>query len=246
VVIEILREQVRAVASLPVSLARLLAALADAAETSVSVLQRLDERAAATNRVLHSFEQPMVRLADAVDTSLVDQTVEALGRLPGMVSRAAALTERAEGLLGGLEAPVRALGPLTTALDVGRIGGLVDRLEESIPGLVRLPDTEREVRRLRETLDRMYRIVDDVQGRFGALPGAGLLMRRAHDEAPLRREALDRNTPYDEPPEAGESADPAAATPPRTSRTAGSSGARSGTGGRGRSRTSGSRSGGGA
>jgi len=246
VVIEFFRVQVRAYASLPVSLARLLASLADAAETSVSVLQRLDERAAATNRVLHSFEQPMVRLADAVDASLVDQTVEALGRVPGMLSRAAALTDRAESLLGGLEAPVRALGPLTTALDVGRIGGLVDRLEESIPGLVRLPDTEREVRRLRETLDRMYRIVDDVQGRFGALPGAGLLLRRPHDDALPRREAPDEDRPYDEAPETADPADPTAARSARGSRTAGSADSRSGTFGRGRSRTSGSRSGGGA
>ena len=180
---DLLRQQIAAYASMPVSLARLLASLADAAEASVGVLQQLDERAAATNRVLHSFEEPLVRLAGAVDAALVDQTVEALGRLPVVLSRASALTDRADGLISGLEAPVRALGPLTQALDVGRIGGLVDRLEESIPGLVRLPDTEHEVRLLRETLDRMYRIVDEVQGRFGAFPGAGLLLRRAQTEA---------------------------------------------------------------
>jgi hypothetical protein len=58
----------------------------------------------------------------------------------------------------------------------------VERLEETIPGLVRLPDTESEVRRLRERLDRMYRVVEDVQGRFGGLPGAGLWMRRGQGD----------------------------------------------------------------
>ncbi len=175
---DVLRQQVDAWVSMPVSAARLLAALADAAETSVGLLRQLDERAEATNRVLHSFEDPLVRLAEAVDASLVDSTVEALGRLPAVLARASALTDRADGLLTGLEAPVRALGPLTQALDVGRLGGLMERLEETIPGLVRLPDTESEVRRLRERLDRMYRVVDEVQGRFGGIPGAGLLMRR--------------------------------------------------------------------
>jgi hypothetical protein len=179
VLTDFIRQQVAAFASLPISLARLLAALADAAEASVGLLQQLDERAAATNRVMHSFEDPLVRIAEAVDASLVEQLVDALSRLPVVLSRASAISDRAEGLLSGLEAPVRALGPLTQALDVGRLGGLVDRLEESIPGLIRLPDTEHEVRRLRETLDRMYRVVDDVQGRFGAFPGAGLLLRRA-------------------------------------------------------------------
>jgi HAMP domain-containing protein len=177
VITEFVRTQVGAWTSIPVSLARLLAALADAAETSVSLLQQLDERAEATNRVLHSFEDPLVRLADVVDATLVDQTVEALARLPVIMTRAAALTDRADGLLRGLEAPVRALGPLASAVDAGRIGGLVDRLEETLPGLVRLPDAESEVRRLRETLDRIYRVIDDIQGRFGVFPGANLLLR---------------------------------------------------------------------
>lgn len=175
---DFLRQQFDAYASIPVSTARLLAALADAAEVSVSVLRQLDERAAATNRVLHSFEEPLVRLAEAVDGSLVDSTVDALGRLPVILARAAALTDRADGLIAGLEAPVRALGPLSQSIDVGRLGGLVTRIEETLPGLVRIPEAETEVRRLRETLDRMYRVVDDVQGRFGALPGAGLLLRQ--------------------------------------------------------------------
>ncbi|HSP39535.1 MAG TPA: hypothetical protein VLR26_17485 [Frankiaceae bacterium] len=178
---DFLRQQFAAYASIPVSTARLLAALADAAEASVGVLQQIDERATATNRVLHSFEGPLVRLADAVDASFVDQTVEALARLPAVLTRASTLAERADGLMTGLEAPVRALGPLTQALDVGRIGGLVERIEESLPGLVRLPDAEHEVRRLRETLDRMYRVVDEVQGRFGAFPGAALLRQRDTD-----------------------------------------------------------------
>jgi hypothetical protein len=199
VVTDFLRQQFAAYASIPVSVARLLSALADAAEASVSVLQQVDERAAATNRVLHGFETPLIRVAEAVDASLVDQTVEALGRLPSVLSRASALTERADGLLSGLEAPVRALGPLTQAIDMGRIGGLVDRLEESIPGLVRLPDTEHEVRRLRETLDRMYRIVDDVQGRFGALPGAGLLLRRPQPE-PEETAGAEAGVSESEPP----------------------------------------------
>jgi len=182
-VLDLLRAQVEAWASMPISAARLLAALADAAEASVGVLRQLDERAAATNRVLHSFEDPLVRLAEAVDSSVVDSTVDALGRLPALLARAAALTDRADGLLSGLEAPVRALGPLTQGLDVSRLGGLVERLEETLPGLVRLPDTESEVRRLRERLDRMYRVVDEVQGRFGGLPGAGLLLRRGPGDA---------------------------------------------------------------
>ena len=182
-VTDFLRQQVTAFASMPVSTARLLSALADAAEASVDVLRQLDERAASTNRVLHSFEEPLVRLAEAVDGSLVDQVVDGLGRLPSVLSRASALTERADGLLSGLEAPVRALGPLTQAIDVGRLGGLVSRIEETLPGLVRIPEAETEVRRLRETLDRMYRVVDEVQGRFGALPGAGLLMRQRDTDA---------------------------------------------------------------
>ena len=40
-----------------------------------------------------------------------------------------------------------------------------------------------EMRLLRETLDRVYRVIDEVQGRFGALPGAGLLLRRGQSEA---------------------------------------------------------------
>jgi HAMP domain-containing protein len=187
VVVQFVRTQVAAWASIPVSLARLLAALADAAETSVGLLQELDERAAATNRVLHSFEDPLVRLADVVDATLVDQTVEALARLPVLMSRAAALTDRADGLLSGLEAPVRALAPLASAVDAGRISGLVDRLEESLPGLVRLPDAESEVRRLRETLDRIYRAVDDIQGRFGVFPGANLLLRGDRHRAETER-----------------------------------------------------------
>lgn len=179
---DLLRQQVAAYASIPVSTARLLSALADAAEVSVQVLRQLDERAAATNRVLHSFEEPLVRLAEAVDGSLVDQTVEALGRLPAVLSRASALGDRADGLLAGLEAPVRALGPLASSIDVSRIGGLVSRIEETLPGLVRIPEAETEVRRLRETLDRMYRVVDEVQGRFGAFPGAGLLLRQRDTE----------------------------------------------------------------
>jgi hypothetical protein len=182
VVTDFLRQQFTALASLPVSTARLLSALADAAEVSVDVLRQLDERAASTNRVLHSFEEPLVRLAEAVDGSLVDQVVDALGRLPSVLSSASALTARADGLLSGLEAPVRALGPLTQAIDVGRLGGLVTRIEETLPGLIRIPEAETEVRRLRETLDRMYRVVDEVQGRFGALPGAGLLMRQRDTE----------------------------------------------------------------
>jgi hypothetical protein len=195
VVPEFVRTQVGAWASIPVSLARLLAALADAAETSVGLLQQLDERAAATNRVLQSFEDPLVRLAGVVDATLVDQTVEALARLPVVMSRAAALTDRADGLLRGLEAPVRALGPLAASVDAGRIGGLVERLEESLPGLVRLPDAESEVRRLRETLDRIYRVIDDVQVRFGAFPGANLLLRpdRARAETERRRSEPERN-----------------------------------------------------
>lgn len=180
---DLLRQQLTALASIPVSTARLLSALADAAEVSVDVLRQLDERAASTNRVMHSFEQPLVRVAEAVDGSLVDQTVEALGRLPGVLARASALTERADGLLSGLEAPVRALTPLTQAIDVSRLGGLVSRIEETLPGLGRLPEAETEVRRLRETLDRMYRVVDEVQGRFGALPGAGLLLRQRETES---------------------------------------------------------------
>jgi hypothetical protein len=169
VVTDFLRQQFTAFASIPVSTARLLSALADAAEVSVDVLRQLDERAASTNRVMQSFEEPLVRLAQAVDGSLIDQTVEALGRLPGVIA--------------GLEAPVRALGPLAQAIDVGRLGGLVTRIEETLPGLVRIPEAESEVRRLRETLDRMYRVVDEVQGRFGALPGASLWMRQRDTEA---------------------------------------------------------------
>jgi hypothetical protein len=89
----------------------------------------------------------------------------------------------------------------------------MDRLEESLPGLVRLPDTEREVRRLRETLDRMYRIVDEVQGRFGAFPGAGLLLRRGQHGAdlPLRGADLDDlAAPVDDEPEAPPATDPPA------------------------------------
>jgi hypothetical protein len=186
---DLVRQQIRAYASMPVSVARLLAALADAAEASVGVLQQLDERATATNRVLHSFEDPLVRLAEAVDASLVDSTVEALGRLPSVLARASVLAERVDGVISNLEAPVRALGPLAQALDVGRIGGLVDRLEESIPGLIRLPDTEHEVRLLRETLDRMYRVIDEVQGRFGALPGAGLLLPKSPGRFPAKSAA---------------------------------------------------------
>jgi hypothetical protein len=169
VLTDFLRQQFTAWASIPVSTARLLAALADAAEVSVDVLRQLDERAASTNRVMHSFEEPLVRLAEAVDGSLVDSTVDALRRLPAVIA--------------GLEAPVRALGPLTQAIDVGRLGGLVTRIEETLPGLVRIPEAETEVRRLRETLDRMYRVVDEVQGRFGAFPGAGLLMRQRDTDA---------------------------------------------------------------
>jgi hypothetical protein len=169
VLTDFLRQQFTAFASIPVSTARLLAALADAAEVSVDVLRQLDERAASTNRVMHSFEEPLVRLAAAVDGSLVDSTVDALRRLPVVIA--------------GLEAPVRALGPLTQAIDVGRLGGLVTRIEETLPGLVRIPEAETEVRRLRETLDRMYRVVDEVQGRFGAFPGAGLLMRQRDTDA---------------------------------------------------------------
>lgn len=175
---DFLRAQIAAYASMPISMARLLAALADAAEASVGVLQQLDERAEATNRVLHSFEDPLVRVAEAVDASLVEQTVEALGRIPAIIARASALADRADGMIAGLEMPVRALGPLTQAIDMGRLGGLVERIEETLPGLVRLPDAEHEVRRLRETVDRMYRVVDDVQGRIGALPGAARLTGR--------------------------------------------------------------------
>jgi HAMP domain-containing protein len=178
VLTDFLRAQIAAYASMPISMARLLAALADAAEASVGVLQQLDERAEATNRVLHSFEDPLVRVAEAVDASLVEQTVAALGRIPAVVARAAALADRADGLIAGLESPVRALGPLTQAIDLGRLGGLVERIEQTLPGLVRLPDAEHEVRRLRETVDRMYRVVDDVQGRIGALPGAARLTGR--------------------------------------------------------------------
>src|SRR4051812_49859536 len=120
----------------------------------------------------------MVRLADAVDASLVDQTVEALGRVPGMLSRAAALTDRAESLLGGLEAPVRALGPLTTALDVGRIGGLVDRLGGAVARLGRPSGTGGGVRRLRGRAGRLYWVGRRYPGPLGALPGAGLRFRQ--------------------------------------------------------------------
>ena len=178
VLTDFLRAQIAAYASMPISMARLLSALADAAEASVGVLQQLDERAEATNRVLHSFEDPLVRVAQAVDASLVEQTVEALGRIPAVLARASALADRADGLIAGLEVPVRALGPLAQVVDVGRLGGLVERIEETLPGLVRLPDAEHEVRRLRETVDRMYRVVDEVQGRFGALPGAARLTGR--------------------------------------------------------------------
>jgi hypothetical protein len=182
VLTDLLRQQLAAYASIPVSTARLLAALADAAEVSVQLLRQLDERAASTNRVMQSFEDPLVRLAEAVDGSLVETTVDALGRLPAVLARAASLADRADRLIAGLEAPVRALGPLSQAIDVGRLGGLVSRIEETLPGLIRIPEAETEVRRLRETMDRMYRVVDEVQGRFGALPGAGLLLRQRETE----------------------------------------------------------------
>jgi hypothetical protein len=223
---DLFRQQVSAYASLPINLARLLASLADAAEASVSLLRQLDERAAATNRVMHSFEQPLIRLADAVDASLVDQTVEALARIPGIVNQATALTRRADRVLGGLEAPLKALGPLTQALDVGRIGGLLERIEDSLPGLNRLPQTEHEVRSLRETLDRMYRAVDEVQARVGALPGAGLLMRRNERDVRAERGSREthsgeRGTPaaaaaHDASPE--KSGEPAAPRPSRATR----------------------------
>jgi hypothetical protein len=196
VLTDFLRAQIAAYASMPISMARLLAALADAAEASVGVLQQLDERAEATNRVLHSFEDPLVRVAEAVDASLVEQTVEALGRIPAVIARASALADRADGLIAGLELPVRALGPLTQAIDIGKLGGLVERIEETLPGLVRLPDAEHEVRRLRETVDRMYRVVDDVQGRIGALPGAARLAGREGQTA--RGRGRTRTTERDE------------------------------------------------
>lgn len=202
---DFLRGQISAYASMPISMARLLAALADAAEASVGVLQQLDERAESTNRVLHSFEDPLVRVAEAIDASLVEQTVAALSRIPAVVARASALADRADGLIAGLEMPVRALGPLTQAIDMGRLGGLVERIEETLPGLVRLPDAEHEVRRLRETVDRMYRVVDDVQGRIGALPGAARLAgregqslrARGRTRTTERKEKADRNEKKD-------------------------------------------------
>jgi hypothetical protein len=147
VLTDFLRAQIAAYASMPISMARLLAALADAAEASVGVLQQLDERAEATNRLLHSFEDPLVRVAEAVDASLVEQTVEALGRIPAVIARASALADRADGLIAGLELPVRALGPLTQAIDLGRLGGLVERIEETLPGAARLAGREGQTAR---------------------------------------------------------------------------------------------------
>lgn len=183
-----LREQARAWASMPVSLSRLLSSAADAAEAGVGVLQQMERQSAASARVLEAIEGPVVRLADAVDGAVVQQTVDALARLPGIVAQASVVSSRVEHLFASLETPLRALGPLGQALDGHRLAEVIDRIDQSLPGLVRLPQTEGEVQLLRETTDRLYRLVEEVQGRFLALPGAGLLLGRSLEPPTSTRE----------------------------------------------------------
>ncbi len=193
--IDLVKQQARAWVSIPVSVGRLLSSAADAAEAGVGLLEQMQRQSAASARLLEAIEGPVVRLADAFDESVVQQVVDALGRLPSIVSQTALVSSRVESLLTGLESPLRALGPLSQALDGRRFTDMIERIDASLPGLVRLPETENEVQLLRETTDRLYRLVDEVQGRFAALPGAGLfpgaglLLGRGHRD-PLRSALL--------------------------------------------------------
>lgn len=181
---DVIRQQALAWTSMPVSFSRLLASAADASAAAVGLLQQMERQQAASTRVLEAVEGPLVRLADAVDGAVVQQAVDALGRLPGILEQAALLSSRAESLLSSVESPLRALGPLGQALEGTRVAELVERIDQSLPGLGRLPQTENDVQLLRETTDRLYRLAEDVQGRFSMIPGASLLLGRGHRDAP--------------------------------------------------------------
>lgn len=107
------------------------------------------------------------------------------------VSRLDTLVQRLDRLTEPLEAPLTALAPrlemLVPLLDDDVLGSVPELFEtlknDAVPALQRIDATQQQVQLIAESVERIMGGLDDTLSRLGALPGVGMIQRRASKAA---------------------------------------------------------------
>jgi ABC-type transporter Mla subunit MlaD len=140
----------------------------------VAVLQQQTEALAALPSTLVALQRAVRGLSRSIEQSR--ETIAAVHRL----------VMRMDRLMDELEEPVRALAP-----GMSKIAGIlndpiIDELpatlhrvqEDVLPVVHNLRETQQKIYAIAASTERITTLVDDVGGRLGTLPGAGLLRRQ--------------------------------------------------------------------
>ncbi|MDQ6649472.1 MAG: hypothetical protein M3Z02_05075 [Actinomycetota bacterium] len=179
----LLQSQVDALTALPGVLSSLASSTASFAESvgrlptlledGTALLARADRLMERLEGTLTKLEPGTDRLADAIDSGLLEKTTAILdGVDPAMLQRLPALLEQSSLLVGGVD--VAMLKRMPALLDAAERG--------TLPGLSQMPEMSRDIRSMRELMGQLFALMEDVQTRFSGLPGAGLLKRRGEDK----------------------------------------------------------------
>jgi len=179
----VLQSQVEALTALPGLLSSLASSTASFAESvgrlptlledGTALLARADRLMERLEGTLTKLEPGTDRLADAIDSGLLEKTTALLdGVDPATLQRLPALLEQSSVLVGGVD--VAMLERMPALLDAAERG--------TLPGLSKLPEMSQDIRTMRDLMGQLFALMDDVQTRFSGLPGAGLLKRRGEDK----------------------------------------------------------------
>lgn len=140
----------------------------------IGLLQQQSEALAALPSTMVSLQRAVRSLSRSIEQSR--ETIAAVHRLAVRMDR----------LMDELEEPVRALAPgmarLATVLDDPVMNDLPATLrqmqDDLLPVVRNLRETQQKISNIAASTERITTLVDDVGGRLGTLPGAGLLRQR--------------------------------------------------------------------
>lgn len=139
--------------------------VAKAVQEQAVALVALPQAAATLNRTLVAFAQTVSRL---------DTLVQRLDRL----------TEPLEAPLTALAPRLELLVPLLDDEVLGSVPELFETLKnDAVPALQRIDATQQQVQLIAESVERIMGGLDETLSRLGALPGVGMIQRRASKAA---------------------------------------------------------------
>jgi hypothetical protein len=139
--------------------------VAKAVQEQAAALIALPQAAATLNRTLLAFAQTV-------------------GRLDTLVQRLDRLTEPLEAPLAALAPRLEMLVPLLDENVLGSVPELFETLKnDAVPALQRIDSTQQQVQLIAESVERIMGGLDETLNRLGALPGVGMIQRRASKAA---------------------------------------------------------------